>query len=274
MYRKSIAVSCNEQYGDESLRSYIRLATKAQYWAYRSYVERLGFPRHSRRLLDYGAGIGSLMLIARELGWDVYGVDPSPYAGWAREHLGLDIFVGHLDASPYPDGFFDVIVTLSTLEHIYHLKHELDVIYRKLRPGGIFVAGGVPNFDSFENVMIRKFTKNWDLILGNNPPPAHINFLTPRTMRMLVERTGFSRVKVDTYGIKWVSEKRHEAWEQAEPSHKNADPQMDLSHPFLDSSPFIRNLGVRDIVFKWMVGMYMNFRVPLWGDKLLVIAEK
>jgi ubiquinone/menaquinone biosynthesis C-methylase UbiE len=266
---KLVSVSHNEEYATGALHSYLQLATSSQYWAYRHTLKLLGPPRPNQRLLDYGAGIGSLMIIAHELGWEAYGVDPSPYAAWTRDQLGLKMFVGFLDSSPYPDAFFDAVTTLSTLEHIYDLKQELHIIHRKLREKGILIISGVPNFDSWENHAARHLTKNWEEVFTDNAPPNHINFLTPQTIKKLITQVGFSKVKVGTYGLKLVSgsEFKSHTKQSLSPNNKLSIP----SHPFL-SPAFVQEK--KKLLHRVAVEAYMSFRIPWGGDKLFVIAQK
>jgi tocopherol O-methyltransferase len=103
-----------------------------------------GFPAGSS-VLDAGCGIGGpAMYLAREYGCRVEGITLSAeQVGRARERAhgaGLSDLVSfrQLDAvhTDYPDGSFDVVWALESLEHIPDRGAFFAEAYRVLRPGG------------------------------------------------------------------------------------------------------------------------------------------
>ncbi len=61
---------------------------------------------------------------------------------------------------PYPDGFFDCVLSNQTLEHMKEIFFVFSEISRVLKPGGIFIIG-VPNLASWYN--------RWELLCGRQP---------------------------------------------------------------------------------------------------------
>jgi len=97
--------------------------------------------RHSlpgAAVLDAGCAMGEFMdRIPDRL---VSGIDMSgEFVGIAREH-GRDVVEGRLEALPYPDGSFDLIVATDILEHVLDLNAVVAELLRVLRPGGVIVA--------------------------------------------------------------------------------------------------------------------------------------
>ena len=90
-----------------------------------------------KRILEIGCGEGSLlrMLSGRN---DVYGVDISESGVEKTRAKGIPC--EHADASneplPYADGFFDIAVTLETIEHVENPHRMLWEIKRVLKEGG------------------------------------------------------------------------------------------------------------------------------------------
>src|ERR1051326_2361432 len=75
--------------------------------------------RHSsgKRVLDAGSGTGMFLLLCREAGFEVHGVELSDYAARiGREQLGVDIHTGRLEELRDP-GRFDAVTMWDFLEH-------------------------------------------------------------------------------------------------------------------------------------------------------------
>jgi len=98
------------------------------------------------RLLEIGLGEGYLIEQMTKSGYNLSGLDVSPYI---IEHIKkrqadrdrkMDLCVGSVDAVPFPDGRFDAVGIFDTLEHVGGLVLEkgLTEIKRVLRPGGLF----------------------------------------------------------------------------------------------------------------------------------------
>lgn len=108
-------------------------------------LERLG-DIGGLRVLDAGCGTGEF---ARELvrrGAHVAAVDLSPRAvAEAREISGAYCQVATVTDLPYPDGSFDLVVCLETLEHVPDWALGLDELIRITRPGGRLIVT-TPNY--------------------------------------------------------------------------------------------------------------------------------
>ena len=97
-------------------------------------------------VLDVGTGPGTLVReLARRLPeLQVYGIDLSEdmiglaRAHARREHLEerVQFTSGDVARLPYPDQFFDVVVSTISMHHWAELAQPLRELYRVLRPGG------------------------------------------------------------------------------------------------------------------------------------------
>jgi len=81
-------------------------------------VRRHGSLSAMKRILDWGCGCGRVTahLMAIEDGGEVFGCDIDPFAiEWCNRHLRESAFavLGPLPPAPYPDTFFDLIVSYS-----------------------------------------------------------------------------------------------------------------------------------------------------------------
>ena len=95
-------------------------------------------PKGAPALLNAGCawGYGTRFFAARAQ--HVAGIDVN--ADWievARERYPqIDFRTASLEAIPYPDAAFDVVVCLDVLEHVADEQRSLEEVFRVLRPGG------------------------------------------------------------------------------------------------------------------------------------------
>jgi SAM-dependent methyltransferase len=90
-------------------------------------------------VLDFGCGAGRLVEALHENGVDAYGCD-------VRSYLAGDLTVPperfkQLSINPYrlpyPDDFFDAVISTSVLEHVQNTTEVFGEIRRILKPGGL-----------------------------------------------------------------------------------------------------------------------------------------
>lgn len=137
------------------------------------------------RLLDIGCGDGRLLLAAQNAGYDTAGVELSPrMAARAAARVGAErIRIGRLEDAAFSPGGFDLIVSVSYLEHEPEPARVLRRAFELLRPGGACLHK-VPNFDS----RLRTFLgTRW----SGYRWPEHVQYYTPRTLSRLMSAAGF-----------------------------------------------------------------------------------
>lgn len=145
------------------------------------------------QLLDVGCAIGKALESFRELGWNVAGVEISPYAASiARVRLGCDILVGEFEDVTLEDDRFDVVRFSHSLEHLPSPRKALAKARRLLRPGGLLWIE-VPNAASLDRWLFGKHWFCWDL-------PRHLYHFTPDTLTRLLACTGFRPLRITCDG--------------------------------------------------------------------------
>ena len=151
--------------------------------------------RQNGNFLEIGSNTGALLDVARSIGWNVKGVDLSMSAcAYARKNLGLDVFTGTIEQAAFPEGYFDVVFTNATLEHLRHPLSTLKESCRVLREGGVFFADTV-NWDSYTR---RIYGAKWKLL----DPTGHLHLYTPENIQSLCRYAGLELVKVWTTGVR------------------------------------------------------------------------
>jgi SAM-dependent methyltransferase len=137
------------------------------------------------RLLDVGAAYGFLLLAARELGFDVQGVEPARgCADFARRELGVEIIPGTLEEAELPPGSFDVVTMFDVIEHLITPATTLARVRELLKPGGLFVV----ETGDVGALLARVCGRRWYYY----DPPQHVTYFNQRSLSDLLARSGFS----------------------------------------------------------------------------------
>jgi SAM-dependent methyltransferase len=104
---------------------------------YEAMLRRCGV-HEGTRVLDVGCGAGGALVVARELGAKVTGIDGATrLIDIARERLpdaGLE--VGDMEALPFADAAFDLVTSFNSFQFAQDLPRALREARRVCRPGG------------------------------------------------------------------------------------------------------------------------------------------
>jgi SAM-dependent methyltransferase len=155
--------------------------------------------RDHKRILDVAAGVGAAAKrIADHYPAEITCNDISPKALTVLNKLGLPTVSFDIDNNeepfPFPDGHFDAVVSLATLEHVIHLDHHLQEIHRILSPGGYFYISS-PNYAALVHTptyMLQGRSFHNPLREGDRYEfYAHVRYFTYRTLLEFVQSFGF-----------------------------------------------------------------------------------
>ena len=125
--------------------------------------------RSGDQVLDVGCGTGSLAVLAAKRvgnGGKMCGIDPAPRMiaaavdKAARQKVTVDFRPGAIEALPFPDQSFDLVVSSFMLHHLPDdvKRKGFTEIRRVLRPGGRFLAVDLQlHRFSVHNVIARLF---------------------------------------------------------------------------------------------------------------------
>jgi SAM-dependent methyltransferase len=145
----------------------------------RRLLDQIGGFAPSGRLLDVGCGHGLLLDEARELGYEVEGLELSEHAAaYARHQLGLTV---HSKTLAELDGRYNAIVLADVIEHLDDPVAAIDRCGRLLEPGGVLC---VVTPDPGSRTAQLAGAGWWGYL------PAHTYLLPRATLRELLERRG------------------------------------------------------------------------------------
>jgi 2-polyprenyl-3-methyl-5-hydroxy-6-metoxy-1,4-benzoquinol methylase len=138
------------------------------------------------RMLEVGCSWGYFLGAARSCGWHVQGLELSDSASlWAKDKLGLDVTCGTIEDMPLAESTgFDVVVAWHVIEHVQDPMYFLKTVRERLRPGGL-LALRTPNIRS---APARLSGWAWHWVAA----PAHLSLFSPKSLRLAIERAGFS----------------------------------------------------------------------------------
>lgn len=160
-------------------------------------------PKLKGRILDVGAGDGitDLGILLRHRPQELVAVDIVDYLHQlpkiAREHgLPLDALPDNLSfvqgsaaALPYPDAYFDLVISWGSVEHIKGgYRPVLDEVWRLLKPGGLFFVNPGLYFAPHGSHLGEFFPEpHHHLKMSEEALRAHVFSSEPRRM----DRSGF-----------------------------------------------------------------------------------
>lgn len=175
--------------GDESSRIQYYLDVEAA--DRRSFDEVLArlerrAPGHGR-LLDVGPNVGTCLALARERGWQAFGIEINAEAArYCRETRGLDVRAGTLDDQPFPAESFQAVLMGDVIEHLPDPLQALRQVCALLAPGG-HVLISTPDIAGWAGRTLQV------------KPEEHLYYFSAGTMRALLEKAGLEPLEVRPY---------------------------------------------------------------------------
>lgn len=152
----------------------------------------------SGRLLDVGCGLGYFVKrVAALPGWEAYGYEISPPAvAYARGTLGLaNVSCGRVEASGFAPRSFDVITLWDVIEHIPDPDPLLAYLCSLLTDDGLLCMHTPNAVIQVPKAKLKRRLRGMKSGLHYLEARDHINIYTVSTLRRVLVRNGFRRVR-------------------------------------------------------------------------------
>ncbi|MGZ8440553.1 MAG: class I SAM-dependent methyltransferase [Candidatus Deferrimicrobiaceae bacterium] len=158
----------------------------------RENVPRVKFVRRFKKtgdLLDVGCGLGFFLEAARGEGFSVAGLEWSRWAtDYIQGHFGIPVLPAPVETVSLEDNSQDVCTLWQVIEHLPDPLAVLGRIRGLLRSKGILVME-TRNSTGYDARALGPKWGGWTL-------PHHLWHFDPRSLRLLVEKSGFRVVQV------------------------------------------------------------------------------
>ena len=176
----------------DTKKSIFFLVQEFEYRRVLSTMSRLAVTK-PKTLLDFGAGKGVFLHIAKLAGFEVKGVETSiPRANYAKEHYQLTIDTNEFSSGKIFGQEFDAITSIHVFEHIPSARSLMkSLIVDNLTDNGICVFE-VPNFQSWQSKWSKGSWMHLDV-------PRHINHFTPRRFESYLEAAGLKILRTSYF---------------------------------------------------------------------------
>ena len=145
-------------------------------------------------LLEVGCAFGSFCEEMKGTGFfnRILGIEATAELAETCRQKGIEVKEGLIEDIDFPSTEkFSVVANFEVIEHLFEPKHFLEKCFGLLDQKGILVLT-CPNIDGFDMK-----------VLGSNAPSIdheHLNYFSPDSIRILVEKVGFKILEISTPG--------------------------------------------------------------------------
>lgn len=154
---------------------------------FKNIIQNISEKFKSGKILDVGCASGGFLSQFDEK-WEKFGTDVSEYiCTFAKEKKDCNIKVGDFLSVDLPQGYFDVITLLDSLDHMHNPRLALEKARFLLKKNGILIITCADSGSLFARLMGRK----WYIYI----PPVHLFFFSAKDLKQLLESTGFKIYK-------------------------------------------------------------------------------
>lgn len=140
------------------------------------------------KLLDIGCALGVFLDLAKKRGWAVTGLEIFKEAASYCQKRGLEVILGTIEKVNFAPNSFDLVTCFETIEHMREPKEMVKEVFKILKKEGLAVFS-TPNYDTWTRKLMGKFWFGYK-------HREHLFFFTPKTLKLLFEKGGFSQIEV------------------------------------------------------------------------------
>lgn len=152
----------------------------------------IGKYRKDGSLLELGAGAGHFLEYARRQGFEVSAIEPGTLDAEYIRSQGIDCETEPLHAESFDGKCFDIIYHCDLLGHLHDPITDFAQMRAKLASGGLLVFE-TGNLGEVDETQLRR--------MPGFQYPEHLFLFGERSIRALLDRTGFECLEVNRYSI-------------------------------------------------------------------------
>jgi len=147
-----------------------------------------------QNVLEIGCGAGSTIAYMKQQGIASYvvGVEINEEYLQIAKHSGVDLILNSNiedEKLPFKNGFFDLILCLDVLEHMFDPWSALKNVLSLLSPEGTVIAS-IPNVQNIRVILPLIFGQ-WKYKESGILDNTHLRFFTKASAKYLLEESGF-----------------------------------------------------------------------------------
>lgn len=179
-----------EQYEAVEDPTYLR-ETRGRIYTFSKLLDSLArFTPDSGRLLDIGCYTGVFLDVARERGWQTFGVEPSTWAAGKARERGHTVINAPLRKAGLTEESFDVITIWDVIEHLHDPLGQLREAFRLLKPGGTLGLSTMNAGSLFAKITGR----HWPWYMR-----MHFYYFTPGSITRMLKAAGFEVLQIERH---------------------------------------------------------------------------
>jgi 2-polyprenyl-3-methyl-5-hydroxy-6-metoxy-1,4-benzoquinol methylase len=155
----------------------------------------------TRKIIDIGTGNGFFLELLREAGFSCLFAHEIPGGDLSKAKKITKKMYADFNYKKIPSNGFDVVTLLDVVEHVIDPKYLMEMVRRILKKGGkiYFHTPVVTITDRLMHILqktplFKKIGKIWQRGRTNI---FHLENYTPKSLRMLLEETGFKDIEIE-----------------------------------------------------------------------------
>jgi len=152
--------------------------------------------------LDVGSGVGDIVSVAKEKGWNATGLEISESSvQFAKEMFDIALlqqpFENYCEQNRHLANSIDVISFIGLLEHVVNPIDYLKKAWQMLKMSGLVVMQ-LPNANSLSSMAQSVFPEH---VFRHMSPVEHIMIFTENSLNWALEKTGFEPIAMWYFGM-------------------------------------------------------------------------
>lgn len=151
------------------------------------------------KILDFGCAEGNFLVLAKQRGWNAYGLDLSKFAANIARKRGLKVFNKKINDVKFKKESFDVITLWDVIEHLSNLDDIFREFRRILKKDGLLIIR-TPNEKSIFHLIAQlSYILSFKIIklpLKSIYHTDHLYYFSKQTLSKILRKNKFELRKI------------------------------------------------------------------------------